>query len=365
MHCVNSPRHFRVAEHRLRQRQSPLRRQPNMVGNRRKLHHNWCQQGTPPNITTPRDEHPPVFPHRKQQNCYNLPMNVPFDLRYLIRAGFYYGDYDGHSRPPAFDLHLDGKKWSTVNTSSSIGQPIYHEAYYRAHWPGQISVCLVQTRHGEVPFISSLEAVPLSDDLYSHMKTNSTFLLVTRTIFGAPEIRDDAYDRIWTSGAIPPNSIQVSTTQYSTSTTENDPPLPVLMSNIQSPTPSDPIILSVDLPQVTPQSAYFVFYLTDVMPRESFGDTRIVDIYINGQKRVTVFSYQFSCYGVTIYPVILVGPTVNVTLAATNESTLPPIVTAMEIFTRADQSPSSNDTHEHLSPMYLRLVLICLLSWLF
>ena len=47
----------------------------------------------------------------------------------VIRAWFYYSNNDGLSNPPTFDLHLNGGKWSTVNTASRSG-PIYHEIVY-------------------------------------------------------------------------------------------------------------------------------------------------------------------------------------------------------------------------------------------
>lgn len=49
-----------------------------------------------------------VFPDQTDQNCYTFPptMFLPKTLRYVIRAGFFYGNYDGLSNPPTFDLHL-------------------------------------------------------------------------------------------------------------------------------------------------------------------------------------------------------------------------------------------------------------------
>lgn len=63
-----------------------------------------------------------IFSNRTAQNCYILPTYAQ-TLRYLIRVGFFYGNYDGNSNPPTFDLYIDNTKWSTVNTST-IGGPI-------------------------------------------------------------------------------------------------------------------------------------------------------------------------------------------------------------------------------------------------
>ncbi|XP_021662451.2 probable LRR receptor-like serine/threonine-protein kinase MEE39 [Hevea brasiliensis] len=284
------------------------------------------------------------FPNRMDQNCYTIPA-YKRTLQYIIRAGFYYGNYDGLSKPPSFDLYLDGQLWSTVKTST-IGGPIYVEAIYVTHGSGSIGVCLIQTRDGEIPFISSLEAMPLWTHLYSQMENNSTFTLVNRTNLGGNEIRytglfsDEKYNRIWTSGAIPQNCKPVPTLPDSTTATlENDPPKLVLQDSIVSNT-SDPIILTVDNPpNWTSRTAYLVLYFTEMATRPTLNDTRIMDIEINRQKMYTVGAEINQCKVVTLYPVPLVGPTINIKLASSRLSTLPPMISAMEVFTRANYNP--------------------------
>lgn len=127
------------------------------------------------------------FPNRADQNCYTLPLFAQ-TLRYLIRAGFYYGNYDGLSNFPTFDLYIYNKKWSTVNTSS-IGRPIYFEALHATHGSGSINVCMRQIRKNEIPFISSLEIVPLWVNLYPQMESNFTFSLINRINYGGNEVR--------------------------------------------------------------------------------------------------------------------------------------------------------------------------------
>lgn len=128
------------------------------------------------------------FP-KGEQNCYNLKVNKKTE-RYLIRAGFCYGNYDGLSSPPTFDLHIDGQKWSTVKTSLS-GEPIYHEVMYKTRGSGHISLCVVQVKDGGVPFISSIEAVPLEAafPLYPKMESSYSFNLVSRVNLGGDEVR--------------------------------------------------------------------------------------------------------------------------------------------------------------------------------
>lgn len=105
-----------------------------------------------------------------------------------MRAGFYYGNYDGLSNFPTFDLYIYNKKWSTVNTSS-IGRPIYAEALHTTNGSGSINVCMRQIRKNEIPFISSLEIVPLWVNLYPQMESNFTFSLINRINYGGNEVR--------------------------------------------------------------------------------------------------------------------------------------------------------------------------------
>lgn len=130
------------------------------------------------------------FPNKSENNCYVIPLQFP-GFNYIVRAGFYYGNYDGLSKPPTFDLKLDRENWTTVNTSSAVGGgiPIYHEAIYLTR-SGNLTVCLVQTRDGEVPFISSLEGVPING-IYEEVldTTTATLHLIARTNYGGSEVR--------------------------------------------------------------------------------------------------------------------------------------------------------------------------------
>ncbi|OMP02724.1 hypothetical protein COLO4_10875 [Corchorus olitorius] len=49
------------------------------------------------------------FPNSSDQNCYTIPTN-PKIVKYLIRVGFFYDNYDNLNNPPTFDLFIDGKK---------------------------------------------------------------------------------------------------------------------------------------------------------------------------------------------------------------------------------------------------------------
>lgn len=74
------------------------------------------------------------------------------------------------------------------------GVPLYQETIYYVGYDSKIKVCLVQTRKGEVPFISSLETMLVIDGLYTKMvrewtDPHAAFHLLTRTNFAGPEVR--------------------------------------------------------------------------------------------------------------------------------------------------------------------------------
>ena len=66
-----------------------------------------------------------VFSSRNK-NCYSLVAKK--GEKVLVRASFYYGNYDQKSSPPTFALQFDGNPWATVVTSSDL--VIHHEAIY-------------------------------------------------------------------------------------------------------------------------------------------------------------------------------------------------------------------------------------------
>ncbi|EXB62519.1 hypothetical protein L484_008322 [Morus notabilis] len=106
------------------------------------------------------------------RNCYKI--GVTTGTKYLIRASFFYGNYDGEGMPPTFDLYLGASLWDSVKTSSSSDFTIDPEII---HVPqkNHIHICLVKTSHG-IPFISAIELRPLDNSTYQ-AQTGSLALL--------------------------------------------------------------------------------------------------------------------------------------------------------------------------------------------
>ncbi|VAH09497.1 unnamed protein product [Triticum turgidum subsp. durum] len=117
------------------------------------------------------------------RSCYTL-QSLVAGLKYLIRAKFWYGNYDGLDRAPVFDLHVGVNYWTTVNISNA-NTPVIYEII--AVVPGEsVQVCLVNTGSG-TPFISALDLRPLKNGLYPMANATQGLVLHTRANFG----RDD------------------------------------------------------------------------------------------------------------------------------------------------------------------------------
>ncbi|KAJ0046811.1 hypothetical protein Pint_06177 [Pistacia integerrima] len=143
---------------------------------------------------------------------------------------------------------------------------------------------------------------------------------------------------------------------------DNDAPDSVLRSSIVSPNLFTPITLSVDLPP----NQVIVFYFTEVVKRTASNDRRIVDIYMNGMKMDTVEAEVNKYKVVTLYPVTVVGPRINITLRPASFSTLSPMISAMEVFTRIVYGPAHGNiltggTLDHFISVYLTLIQVFLL----
>ena len=110
-------------------------------------------------------EHVRSFPSGVR-NCYRI--NVTNGTKYLIRASFYYGNYDELNEPPQFDLHFGANVWDTVKFRNlsliETSEIIYTPSL------DYIQPCLVNTDKG-TPFISSIELRTLNNTAYV---TNST-----------------------------------------------------------------------------------------------------------------------------------------------------------------------------------------------
>ncbi|PON39868.1 Malectin-like carbohydrate-binding domain containing protein [Trema orientale] len=171
------------------------------------------------------------------KNCYNLPLLS--QKKYAVRAGFYYGNYDGLSKPPTFVLEVDGKLRATVQTSLS-DEPIHHQFVFISE-KSSVDVCLIRTQEDHVPFISTIESALIPDlQAYRLMPSQKALYNLESGInYGANHSvplnealfklknfsgfrqhlpkGDDAFNRIWTAEEISSYSSRTSGRKLPTS----------------------------------------------------------------------------------------------------------------------------------------------------
>ncbi|KAK2643193.1 hypothetical protein Ddye_024956 [Dipteronia dyeriana] len=292
--------------------------------------------GLPRAMTTLR-----VFTTRKK-NCYSIAAEK--GTRYLLRATFYYGNYDSKSSPPVFDLQFDGNHWITVTTSMDTA--IFHEVIYDAKGD-DISVCVAQIFPNMFPFISAVEVRTLTPTMYNQVDANYGLILRRRVAFGTKDIvkyPDDNYDRIWFPAINSGIFTEATSSAIIANTLDDDPPTEVLRNAFMTQNTSTAIVLKANLPSMAvPILMNLYFSEVDVLDST---DERSFELYIND---AIVSDPIIPPYGKAIQKYLKnfsASSNTSFYLGATSNSTLPPLINALEVFTITDlltDGTSAND----------------------
>ncbi|XP_077250440.1 leucine-rich repeat protein kinase family protein [Tasmannia lanceolata] len=133
------------------------------------------------------------------RSCYRLPVQNASLL--LVRTQFFYKNYDGLKKPPAFMVSLGTASTATVNLTSS--DPSVEEFI----WPvtkDTLTFCLHSIPDGGFPVISSLEVRPLPQRAYTSSRGDFPSTLLRKHFrincgysTGSLRYPVDSYDRIW------------------------------------------------------------------------------------------------------------------------------------------------------------------------
>ncbi|PQM38848.1 putative LRR receptor-like serine/threonine-protein kinase [Prunus yedoensis var. nudiflora] len=269
------------------------------------------------------------------RNCYKI--NVTRGNKYLIRASFLYGNYDGQDKIPEFELHLGPNLWDTVSLETSIATD--KELIY-VPLRNYIHVCLVNTGSG-VPFISALELRPLPNASYQ-TKTGS-LALVTRNDTGqTPDNRTgyrypfDILDRFWYlyDDLDDWTQLNTSSTINSESESESGYQLPsVVMSTASTPKyPSDSLSIIFSLPDINAEYRSYLHFAE--VESLQLNQSRLQYIFRNGDRTFGPFSPPYLSTE-TIYSTDAWSTgvnDVNISITRAENSTLPPILNAFEIY---------------------------------
>ncbi|KAG9453801.1 hypothetical protein H6P81_006705 [Aristolochia fimbriata] len=269
-----------------------------------------------------------LFPDQSK-SCYTLPAKTK--QKYLIQAGFFYGNYDGRGFPPSFDLQFDGNSWASVYTTQ--GSPSFKEAIVFAK-RDNISVCVARSLglNDQIPFISTLVLVTLPSSMYSAMTSGSALVLESRVNFGSPYniwIPEDIYSRIWTpdeSGQLYRNVTAPELTNLAD--LADAPPSSMMTSAIEALNSSESLKFYYVLHE--PQWLVYVnLYFTEASASSS---KRLFDVYIDGENMNLNLSLQYKMGKEVSLTLRRRNYFFNLTLVSRNGSSLPPTICGIELF---------------------------------
>uniref|UniRef100_A0A804JLB7 Protein kinase domain-containing protein n=1 Tax=Musa acuminata subsp. malaccensis TaxID=214687 RepID=A0A804JLB7_MUSAM len=301
------------------------------------------------------------------RNCYTFKSITP-RLKYLIRASFLYGNYDSkNSSSVQFDLHFDVNFWKTM-TVTSRSRRYYTETIMEAT-TDLISVCLVNTGRG-TPFISSLELRPLNRTLYPVVNASLSLILSSRFDMGLTDdyvrFPSDPHDRFWN-----PFNDTTSLTKTSTNlTVENhvddhfEAPH-VVMKTAVVPVNSTKLALSLATEPGGLDEYYAVLHFSELEPLLQ-NESRQFFVYLGGTllNDAKPFTPDYLSSSAVYSTNPTSAPThYNISLVATSDSTLPPILNAAEVFSAMQNTIVPSDSRnvdfvtevaQHLSRVHHR-----------
>ncbi|KAH9665617.1 protein kinase domain-containing protein [Citrus sinensis] len=279
------------------------------------------------------------------RNCYSLRPPEGKAKTYLTRASFMYGDYDDEDKLPEFDLYIGVNRWDSIkfdNASHVVIKEIIHSALM-----DEINVCLLNTGKG-TPFISALELRHFHNATY---RTQSGALVLYRrldvgsTTTQIIRFKDDHYDRIWVPYPGFPGSASINTSFIIDSLVDSQYRLPsaVMKTAVKPMNVNDSLDFDFEIGDPTLQF-YVYMHFAELESRQG-NQYREFSIELNGNlwEKSVVPEYLQSKTISSTQPAR--GSKLNFSLCKTSNSTLPPILNAIEIYILTDtlQEPTDQD----------------------
>ncbi|KAL6629161.1 hypothetical protein ACP70R_028926 [Stipagrostis hirtigluma subsp. patula] len=283
------------------------------------------------------------------RNCYTLRSLVAGN-KYFVRADFYYGNYDGLNRLPVFDLYLGPNYWHQVQFSDAgvvnwIDIIVVATADY-------LQVCLVNKGMG-TPFISGLDLRPLKSTLYPDANASQSLVLINSNRFNMGPTDNsivryplDSHDRIWSTFDTIPSWTETSATSVVRNYLTDPYDVPsAVMQNAATPVNGSRIDFSWDPsdPSVNTSSKYFfVFYFAELQNLPS-NELRQFDIIVNNNTWNTEPYTPPYLFADSLSGTVQGQAKYSLSLVATKNATLPPILNAMELYLMKPTSEITTD----------------------
>ncbi|KAJ4821269.1 Leucine-rich repeat protein kinase family protein [Rhynchospora pubera] len=270
------------------------------------------------------------------RNCYTI-KSVVAGGKYLMRATFMYGNYDGYSKDVIFDLHIGVNYWKTIKISDPENVTIAEVIFVAP--VDYIQVCLVNTGLG-TPFISSLDLRPMKSSLYPAANSSQALALSRRLNAGPTEgtiIRypEDPHDRMWEPWSRVPNWTEITTTSHIQNFPDDLFEAPsAVMQTAATPVNSSEIQFYWDVNPIDKGLSYIANLHFSELMQLTENQKREFNIKINNIQWYNRWFSPDYLYSDAVYAVRSIDgfQRYNVLLAATANSTLPPILNAVELF---------------------------------
>ncbi|KAI4381050.1 hypothetical protein MLD38_007167 [Melastoma candidum] len=132
------------------------------------------------------------------RNCYTLRPQQGKDNKYLIRAAFFYGNYDTRNVAPSFNVDIDTNFCFTSN-----GFDNHHRDVTYVPSRDYIQLCLINAGSG-IPFVFVIELCLLENEIYPF--ESNALALFGRHALGSSKVHhrypEDDFDRIWLQYAL-------------------------------------------------------------------------------------------------------------------------------------------------------------------
>ncbi|TMX03827.1 hypothetical protein EJD97_013642, partial [Solanum chilense] len=282
------------------------------------------------------------FPEGKR-NCYTIKVAEGKGKKYLIRASFLYGNYDGKSQLLInFDLHLGVDFWTTIQiVNASV--PLYGEIIHILS-SDFVQVCIVNNDRG-TPFISALELRLLNSTIYK--TTSGSLQTFVRLDLGSTatqivRYQDDLYDRLWWPYNNVANTISLSTTSTIDNANSYLPPTKVLSTAIAADNDTDGISLWWE-PANSTDEYYIYLHFAEI---EANHVNRQFNIYVDGELYRGSFAPDYMSV-TTIFSISALKPKDRhqISLNKTGNSIRHPTINAIELYKVVKQiiNPQTND----------------------
>ncbi|XP_010443736.1 PREDICTED: receptor-like protein kinase At5g59670 [Camelina sativa] len=267
------------------------------------------------------------FPEGRR-NCYNL--SVDKGRKYLIKAYFLYGNYDGLYTNPVFDLYLGPNLWDTIDLETLVNGTA--EEILHIPTSNSLQICLVKTGNTS-PVITALELRPMGKKSYITKSGSLDFFF--RRYHSDSRVplrrRTDVYDRRWYPFFMR-EWTQIYTDLEVSNSNDYVPPQGALKSAATPTNTRDP--LTIKWSSANPSDQYYLYaHFAEIQDLQA-NETREFNILLNGQhysgpvipKKLDVTTID------NVNPKTCQGGECSFQLIRTKRSTLPPLLNAFEVY---------------------------------